>query len=299
MAKIAIIGAGVVGATTAYTLMMRNIASEIILVDINDIKCKGEVYDLTDALSFTSTSIVKQGSLKEAGQCDIAIITAGIPQKPGQTRLELLNTNYKIIQDIIKGMQPINPKAITIVVTNPVDILTHAVQKISGLPKNQIFGSGTMLDTQRLRALIGEKLKIAQQSVHLYTLGEHGDSQFTVWSSANIAGIPIQNFIDPEELKKMQQKAKLKAYDIIECKGSTAFGVAACVSAYCQNIIFDAKRVLPVSCYLKDYDVCISMPVILGNAGIEKILMPLFNENEKRDFENSISTTKEYLAKVK
>lgn len=299
--KIAIIGAGVVGSTIAYTLMIRNLASKIILIDTQDIKCKGEVFDLADAISFSNTSEISMGSLQEAGQVDIAIITSGIPQKPGQSRIELLNTNYEVIKNVIGHMKPLNPELIIIMVTNPVDILTYATQKISGLPKNQVFGSGTLLDTQRLRGFISQKIKISQQSIHLNILGEHGDSQFVAWSSGSIGGISILDYpnLDKNELEKMAILAKNKAYDIIQCKGSTAFGVAATVSAYCQNILFDTKRITPVSCYSKDFDVCMSMPVVLGRQGIEQLLMPSLNDKEKLHLQETAHVLKDHIKQLK
>ncbi|MCL4361485.1 L-lactate dehydrogenase [Candidatus Dependentiae bacterium] len=299
--NVAIVGAGTVGSTAAYTLLLRNLASKITLVDINEIKCKGEVADLSDVLSFSSASEVKLGTLKDAGQADIAIITSGIPQKPGQTRIELLETNNKIIKNVISEMKPLNPELIIIMVTNPVDIMTYVAQKISGLPKNQIFGSGTLLDTQRLRGLIGQKINVAQQSIHLYTLGEHGDTQFVAWSSGTIAGVPILEFpnLNKIELQKMAQDAKNKAYDIIQCKGSTAFGIASCISAYCQNIIFDTKRITPVSCYLEEFDICMSMPAVLGQEGIEQILIPKLNDEEKKLFKKSADVLKSYIKQLK
>jgi L-lactate dehydrogenase len=299
-AKIAIIGAGVVGSTTAYTLMLRNIAAEIILIDIQDIKCRGEVEDLSDTLSFSTTSKVSMGTLQQAGQADIVIITAGIAQKPGQSRVDLLRTNYKIVTDIIAGMKPLRSDLIIIMVSNPVDILTYGVQQIAGLPKNQIFGSGTMLDTQRLRHIIRETVNITEQSIHLYVLGEHGDSQFVAWSSATIAGKPILDFpgLTQTALDAMAEQAKHKAYDIIECKGSTAFGIASCVSAYCQNIVSDAQRVTPISCYMKDFDVCLSMPVVLGSRGVEQICMPPLNAHEQQQLRASAATIKKYIQEL-
>lgn len=299
-AKIAIIGAGTVGATTAYTLILKNSASEIILIDIQDIKCKGEVEDLSDALSFSTTSHVSMGTLSEAGQADIVIITAGIAQKPGQSRIDLLRTNYTIVTDIITKMKPLRSDLIIIMVSNPVDVLTYAVQQMAGLPKNQIFGSGTLLDTQRLRHIVRDTLHVAEQSIHLYVLGEHGDSQFAAWSSAAIAGKPILNFphVNQSALDTMAEQAKRKAYDIIECKGSTAFGIASCVAAYCQNIVSDAQRVTPVSCYIEEFGVCLSMPVVLGSSGIEQILVPQFNEQEQQKLEASAATIKKYIQEL-
>lgn len=298
--KIAIVGAGVVGSTTAYTLMMRNLVSRLILVDTKETKCKGEIADLSDAITFSRTSEIMMGTLKDAGQADIIVITAGIPQKPGQLRTELLQTNYHVIKSIIEGMKPFNPEAIIIMVSNPVDVLTWVAQKYAGLPKNQIFGSGTFLDSQRLRDALSKKLSLAPQSIHLHVLGEHGDSQFVAWSEGTIAGTPLLQFagISPEELHDLAESTKRKAYDIIACKGSTAFGIAACVSAYCENIMFDAKRVVPVSCYLQDFDVCLSMPAALGAQGIAQVLIPPLTTQETEQFKASVSAIKHLIQQL-
>lgn len=291
---IAIIGAGVVGSTTAYTVMMKDGGSNVILVDINDIKCHGEVLDLSDTLSFSTISTIQAGTLQEAGQADIAIITAGIPQKPGQSRTDLLKTNHEVIRNIINGMKPLNPDMIIIVVTNPVDILTYVAQQIAGLPKHQIFGSGTFLDTQRLRNTISKKTNIAEQSIHVYVLGEHGDSQFVGWSCGTIAGVPILEFpqLSFQQLQSMAQETKEKAYNIIKCKGSTAFGISSCVWAYCENILNDTKRIVPVSCYYQEFDVCLSLPTILGKKGVEQIILPQLNDQELQLLKISIDTIK-------
>lgn len=299
--KIAIIGAGIVGSTTAYTLMLRNVASEIILIDIQDIKCKGEVDDLSDTLSFSQTADVVVGTLQQAGQADIVIITAGIAQKPGQSRIDLLHTNYKVITDVINGMKPLNPELVIIMVTNPVDILTYTAQRVSGLPKNQVFGSGTFLDTQRLRHEVSSTINVAEQSIHLYVLGEHGDSSFAAWSCATVAGVPLLHYpnITHAQLEAMATRAQRKAYDIIECKGSTAFGIAACVSAYCQNILGDAQRVTPVSCYVPEFDVCLSVPVVLGKRGVEQVVMPELDAQEKRKLQESAAVVKKHIEELK
>ena len=296
-AKIAIIGAGVVGSTTAYTLMMRNLASKIILVDPQDSRCAGEVADLSDAIPFSNTCDVVKGTLLDEGQADIVIITAGAAQKPGQSRRDLLKINNEIIKQVIEGMKPLNPHMVIIVVTNPVDSLTYTAQKISGLPTHQVFGSGTLLDTQRLRLLISKKITVAQQSIHVYVLGEHGDSQFVPCSSARIADIPLTDFpgLNKNELQHMAEQSKQKAYDIIACKGSTAFGISSCLAAYCQNIIFDAKRVTPVSCYVKEFDICLSMPAVLGKGGVEQILIPEFKDEEKAQLHDTVMILKEMM----
>lgn len=288
LSKIAIIGSGAVGSTTAYHLILKDIASQIMLVDINQNKCRGEVEDLADVSHFAN-STVTMASLEEAGQADIAIIAAGIPQKPGQSRRDLLPVNKQIVEDIIQGMKPLNEKLILIIVTNPVDYLTYCALKISGLKDNQVFGSGTLLDSQRLRYAISQKLHINQQAIQVSILGEHGDSQVCVWSNGNINGIPLQHFLTQYELSDLAKNAKNKAYSIIEYKGATVFGIASCIATYCENIIYDTKQIVPVSCYSEKYDLCISIPTVLGRNGIERKLMPVLSEQESEQWQKSIA----------
>lgn len=283
-AKISIIGAGNVGATVAYALMMRDLVSDITIFDIDQQRLMGQVKDLTDALSFSRTSYIGSTDIAQAGQADVVIITAGKGQAPGQTRADLLKTNSAIIRDIIKKLKPFGKDTIIILVTNPVDVMTMIAQEESGLPRNRVFGSGTFLDTQRLRSCIGTKLGIAEQSVHAYVLGEHGDAQFVAWSNADIGGVPLSQFpsMDKATCQAIAQQSKEKVYEIVKAKGSTYFGVAACVSAYCENILFDQKRVLPLSCYQKDLGICLSMPAVLGAKGIEQVLsVPLDDDEQK------------------
>jgi L-lactate dehydrogenase len=282
--KIAIIGAGSVGSTTAYALLLKNIAAEIILVDVNEVRCRGEILDLSDALSFDGTSKISLGNAQDAAQADIIVIAAGQPQKPNEPRLELLAANKPIYDSIFAAIKPINPQAIVIIVTNPLDLMTYYAQSIAGLPRNQVFGSGTFLDTLRLRGIVAEKTGVACESVDAYILGEHGDSQFAAWSSAQIAGIPIVEYpgITSKDLDAMATNIKNKAYEIIACKGSTYFGIATCVARMCEAIIFNQKLVMPLSAYNEKYDMCISLPAVLGENGIEKILpIPLNNDEQK------------------
>ena len=274
-AKIAIIGgAGNVGSAVAYALMLRNLVAEIMLVDVDEQRVIGQVNDLSDALTFSRTSKIFCSGFDQAGKADIIIIAAGKAQKPEQKRSDLVRDNHSIITSIIQRMKPINEKAIIIVVTNPVDVMTMMVQDMAGIARNQIFGSGTFLDTQRLRSCIGLALGIGAQSVHAYVLGEHGDSQFVAWSNADVGGVPLASFaqLSKKTCTDLALQTKEKVYEIIAAKGATFFGVASCVSAYCENILFDQKRVLPLSCYIEKLGVCLSMPVVLGAYGIEQIL---------------------------
>ena len=283
--KIAIIGAGSVGSTTAYALLLKNIAAEIILVDVNEVRCRGEILDLSDALSFDGTSKIRLGNAQDASQADIIVIAAGKPQGPGEKRLELLKANKPIFEAIFSAIKPINPHAIVIIVTNPLDLMTHYAQSLTDLPRNQVFGTGTFLDTLRLRGIIAEKTGVACESVDAYILGEHGDLQFPAWSSAQIAGIPIAQYpgIQKKDLNEIALAVKNKAYEIISCKGSTFFGIAACVARMCEAIVFDQKLVMPLSTYIPEYTMCLSLPVILGENGIEKILpIPLDSDEQKK-----------------
>lgn len=292
--KIAIIGTGNVGSTIAYALMLRNMVAEILLIDINEQRCRGEQLDLSDALTFSTTSTISSASFEDARTADIIIIAAGKPQLPDQPRTELARINQSILTSTINKLQPLNPQAIIIVVSNPVDLLTLHIQNIAGLPKNQIFGTGTFLDSQRLRTIIADKLNIAEQSIHAYILGEHGDSQFVAWSSATIGGVPLANFagLTDSEFEAISKTVRNRAYEIIACKGSTFYGIAACVTAMCQNILFDQKRVLPLSCFIPELDTCLSMPVVLGEGGIERILPVCLNKQEKQLLEQSASGLK-------
>lgn len=295
--RVAIIGAGAVGAATAYAIMWKNIAAEILLVDIDEKRCIGEVYDLSDAIPFCCTSTIAHGSFKDAGQANIIIIAAGKRQKPGQDRVELLSTNRQIINSIMQEMQPIQPHAIIIMVTNPVDIMAYFAQKASKLPNNQVFGSGTYLDTQRLCGAISRTIDVAEQSIQAYILGEHGESQFVAWSCAYIAGTPLAQFPAMEKLDRanIAEEIKKKAYEIIECKDATYYGIAACVADMCESIIFNQRRVIPVSCYQQAFDVCLSIPTIIGKRGIEQMITPPLNEDEQQLLVQSATKLQEII----
>ena len=292
--KIAIIGAGLVGSTTAYALLLKNIAVEIILIDIDETRCHGEILDLSDAHAFNAASKIRSGNVRDAAYADIIIIAAGRAQKLGETRLDLLHTNKKIVTDIFSSIKPINPAAIIIMVTNPVDILTALAQSISGLPRHQVFGTGTLLDTLRLRSIIAQKITVSPESIHAYVIGEHGDSQVVAWSSAEVAGNPLLELpeMHKQNLESIAQEVKNIAYDIIACKGSTHFGIATCVAMICNIIIFDQKLVIPLSTYIERYDVALSMPVVLGENGIEKIVETLLNNKEEKKLAISVKQLK-------
>lgn len=295
--KIAIIGAGFVGSTTAYALMLKSIVAEIILIDINEARCYGELLDLSDSLFYNGTSLIRIGNADDASQADIIIIAAGIPQKKGQSRSELYNVNLEIVQSVLKAIQPINQNAVLIMVTNPLDALTYYAQKHAGLSNGRVFGTGTFLDTHRLRGLLAKKYNVSEQSVHAYILGEHGDSQFAVWSSAQIAGMPVEQLANTkrEELETMTQEVRNKAYEIISCKGATYYGIASCIATICKSILFDQNIIMPVSTYSKEFDVCLSMPSVIGGNGIKKVIIPLLSETEQQQLNHSAQQIKKLL----
>ena len=288
--KIAIIGAGSVGATTAYACLLLKSASSIIMVDVDQARAEAEVSDLSDA-AFISDARIKVGDLKEAGQCDVIVITAGAKQRPGESRIDLIQRNHAILSSVIEGMKPMKPSTIILLVANPVDILTQVAQKISQLKPQQVFGSGTFLDSQRLRLELSKVLKIAESSIHAHVLGEHGDSQFVAWSSGTVGDVPLLSLPAIQSLDRDQvaKEVRTKAYKIIQSKGSTFYGIGGCVAQIVKAILQDTRQVRPVSHYIESLNVCLSLPAVIGKEGICQSLMPPLNDQEKQQLEASAS----------
>jgi L-lactate dehydrogenase len=294
--KIAIIGAGAVGSTIAYALILKNIMAHISLIDIDEIRCRGEILDLSDTLPFGSFSEITHGSLEDARNAHIIIIAAGKKQDPGQDRMALYEINKKTVASIIDSLNPIKKDTIIIVVTNPVDLMTYVAQQHAKLPQSQIFGSGTFLDTLRMRTLLAEHLSIAAPSIHAYVLGEHGDKQFPAWSCAYIGGTPLSSFgLSEKQLQTIAEKTRNKAREIIKCKGSTYYGIATCVAALCQTIFSNQKRITPLSCFIKEYKVCLSLPVVLSNKGTEKIIHPPLSQQENKLLMQSVELLQKFM----
>jgi L-lactate dehydrogenase len=293
--KIAIIGAGAVGSTTAYAILVKNIAAEIVLIDIDQVRCSGEVLDLSDALSFNRSSSIRIGSANDAKDADIIIIAAGIAQKPGQSRSDLVKKNREIITAVMKSITPLNPDAIIIMVSNPVDVMTLHAQSLANIPRNQVIGSGTMLDSKRVGVMVAEMLGVSERSINAFILGEHGDSQFPAWSSAYVGCVPLLDYpgIDAKKLDEIAQNVRNKAYEIIKCKGATFFGIASCVAALCECILFNQRLIVPVSTYIEEFKLCLSMPVVLGKRGIERQIAIHLNDEEKQLLEASAQALKD------
>ena len=298
--KIAVIGAGSVGSTTAYTLVMKNLAAEVILVDINEAKEEGEVMDINDALSFVETGKIRGGSYQDAATADVIVITAGLPQKSGdQSRLELVNKNKEILKSIFDQIKPLNPEVKIVVVSNPVDIMTYYAQEFSGLPRNQVFGTGTSLDTSRLRTEIALALDINVQSVDGFVLGEHGESEFVAWSTVSVGGVLIKDKLGSDKLDEIAKKVRDDAKSIIDRKGSTFYGIAAVTTDIIESVLLDQNKVLPISSRIEDWNgvsgVCLGVPAVVGKEGVKSIWSLELNDEEKEKLKLSAEKIRGYL----
>ncbi|KAI7863853.1 lactate dehydrogenase [Spinellus fusiger] len=298
--NIAIVGSGSVGASIAYALMLKEVTSEIIMVDTLQDLAKGQALDLGDAGLVCSTK-VHRGTHKEASQADIIIITAGVKQKEEESRTDLIDRNYKILQTILGEMQPIRIDAILLLVSNPVDVLTAIAQKLSGLPPHQVIGSGTFLDSCRLRIYIADTLHVNSSAVHVYVLGEHGNSQMIAWSAATVGGKPLLSFPEIKTLDKddVYETIMNKAMEIIRLKGSTHYGIGACAADLCSSILQNKLDIRPVSVYVDKYDTVISMPSKLGRNGIEAVYDIPLSEKEESQLLKSVKVMKSMINSIK
>ena len=300
--KIAIIGAGFVGSTAAYACLIEGAASEIALIDVNREKAEGEAMDLQHGLQFKPNVKITFGSnYSLCRDAEIVVITAGAHQKPGETRIDLVKKNSAIFREMIPKITKHNKDCILLVVSNPLDVLTYLALKYSKFPKNRVFGSGTILDTARFRYLIGQHFNVSPNSVHAYIMGEHGDSSFPVWSTANIAGVNLKDFkrFNKKEMDSIYQETKNAAYEIIAKKGATYYAIGLGIAKIVRAVLSDQNEVLALSSYLKNYhgvsDVCLSVPTIVNRNGIkEHVVMPL-NSLEKKQFRKSASAMKSII----
>lgn len=307
--KCAIIGCGFVGSTTAFSLIKNGVFSEIVLIDTNKEKAQGEAMDLNHSIPFLKPSNIYAGSYDDLSDCYLVIIAAGANQKPGESRIDLVNKNAKILKNIIPKITKINDKCILLILSNPVDILTYITLKISGLPQNQVIGSGTVLDTARLKYLLGKSLNVDSRNVHAFIIGEHGDSELAVWSSANISGVDLREFcklrkiIDSNVLMNdLYQEVRTSAYNIIAKKGATYYAVATAASRIVESIVRNEHSVLTVSSYINNHyglsDICMGVPTIIGKNGIESVIDIPLNEDEQRKLTNSSLTLREILMQI-
>ena len=281
--KAAIIGCGFVGTSIAFSLVQKGIFSELILIDANEKKAEGEAMDLSHGLPFTKPMEIKAGGYEDIADCAMIIITAGANQKPGETRLDLVHKNVEIYKSIIPKIVEKNQEATLLIVSNPVDIMTYVALKLSGYPSHKVIGSGTVLDTARLKYLLSRHLDVDSRSIHAFIIGEHGDSELAVWSAANVSGIPLNHFCElrgyfdhMECMDRIYQSVRDSAYEIIEKKGATYYGVAMAVCRIAESVIRNEHSIMPISVYLDGlyglHDICLSIPTVVGQEGAEKVL---------------------------
>jgi len=303
--KIILIGDGAVGSSYVYSLINQNIGQEVGIIDIDDYKVEGDVMDLASALAFTSPKKVYAADYSDVHDADIVVLTAGAPQKEGETRIDLIEKNLKITKSIVDEVMANNFNGIFLVASNPVDILTYAVYKFSGLPSNQVFGSGTSLDSARFRQEIAKKLDVDVRNVHGYIVGEHGDTEFPVWSHANVAGLQItewlqENPVDNEkELVEIFYSVRDAAYEIIKRKGATYYGIGVSLARITKAILGNENAILPLSVKLDgvygEENTFIGTPAIIGRNGVEKVIGLPLNDFEKNKMNESISAIRTYL----
>ena len=306
--KVVLVGTGFVGMSMAYTMLNRGGVNELVLIDIDKEKTKGEEMDLNHGMPYAPQKmIIKAGDYEECKDAQIVVITAGVAQKPGQTRLELAETNTKIVKDITKNIMKSGFNGVIIVASNPVDLMTYVVAKVSGLPKNQVFGSGTVLDTARLRFILSDYLKVSSKNIHAYIMGEHGDSSFVPWEHAYVGCKKIKDIIREtnkpiEELDKIHQEVVNAAYEIIEKKKATYYGIGMSLSKLVKSVLDNDNSILTVSTYLKDGeygqdDIYIGVPAIVNENGVRELLKLDLNEEEQEKLNNSCKIIKEMRIK--
>lgn len=307
--KVAVVGLGFVGSASAFALMQSGLFSEMVLVNRDMSKAEGEALDISHGLPFAKPMKIYAGTYDDIVDAAVIVITSGAGQKPGETRLDLVRKNVEVYRSIIPEIAKRNCEGILLIVSNPVDILTSAAVKLSGFPENRVFGSGTVLDTARLKYLLGEHLNVDSRSVHAFIIGEHGDSEIAAWSSANVSGVPLHNFCEMrghfEHEKAMYEIAegvKNSAYEIIEKKKATYYGIAMSVKRICEAIVRDEKSILPISSIQHGQygieGVALSMPAVVGKNGVETLVPIELNEAEQTALRHSADTLRQVLNEV-
>lgn len=299
--KVVIIGCGNVGMSYAYSLVnQRNSIDSLYIIDINRTKLKGEVMDLNHTLPYSPSRMsIHAGTYKDCRDAAIVTICAGVPQNKGQTRIDLINDNNKILKEIVKNVMDNGFNGIFLLACNPVDAMSYLTWKYSGLPAKQVIGSGTVLDSARLKYIIAKKTRINSKSVHGYVIGEHGDSEFIPWNSIDIGLQSIDDFLTNDDKEKISEKVKNAAYEIINAKGNTSYGIGVCLARITNAILSDEHLVLPVSNYDKENDVFIGMPAVIGREGIIKRINLSLNKKDEDKLNHSISVIKDAIKSVK
>ncbi len=307
--KVVLIGDGAVGSSYAFAVVAQGLADELVIIDLDEAKVKGDVADLNHSAPYGDSPVkVKAGSYEDCSNADLIVITAGAAQKPGETRLDLVEKNTKIFKDIVTKIMSTGFNGIFLIATNPVDVLSYVTQKVSGLPKAQVIGSGTILDTARFKFELAQEFGVSPWSVDAQIIGEHGDSELAIWSQANIAGQPLYNLLNdnPDKQHRIDEiftNTRDAAYEIIQSKGATYYGIAMGLVRITQAILKNQNVVLPVSSYLegeyKQEDVYIGVPTLINRNGAVKVYETKFNSEESEKFENSAIILKDMQNKIK
>ncbi|MGD9901585.1 MAG: L-lactate dehydrogenase [Spirochaetales bacterium] len=297
--KVVIVGTGNVGMSYAYALVNQpSKVDELVLIDINNEKAKGEAMDLNHALPFAPTKIkIKAGSYADCENAQIIVICAGRNQNPGETRLDLINKNLEVFKDVIFQIKRSNFKGIYLIATNPVDIMSYVTYKLTG-DSTKVIGSGTTLDTARLKHLVGEKLKISPKNIHAYVVGEHGDSEMIPWSKATIGVKDVKDYLSKTQMLEIQKEVRESAYDIISKKGNTSYGIGVCLLKITESILTNDNSILTLSTYNKKHDIYISTPTIMSIKGVRDQIEVDFSDEELKQYENSISVIKNVVDKI-
>ncbi|MDQ0287379.1 L-lactate dehydrogenase [Desulfofundulus luciae] len=305
--KIAVVGVGAVGSATAYAVMMSGLVSELVLVDSNRERAEGEAMDLAHGASFIKPIRIYAGEYEDCRDADIIIFCAGVNQKPGETRLDLVQRNFAILKDTLPRLMPMEGDGVLLMVTNPVDILTYAALRLTNLPPNRVIGSGTVLDSSRFRYLLSQFCQVEPRNIHAYVVGEHGDTEVPLWSLANIAGIPVQEFccwrgvpcLNPDEITRRVRDA---AYEVIARKGATCYAIGLAVKRICESILRDENSILTVSGLVDgEYGitgVCLSLPSIVNRTGRVRVLAVPLAPQEEEALHHSARTLKSIIARL-
>ena len=308
--KGAIVGCGYVGASIAFRFLQQGLFSKLVLLDVDRNKAEGEAMDLSDGLPYAAPTEITAGTYDDIQDCALVVITAGANQKPGETRLDLIGKNTAILRSIIGEITTRDFGGILLVVSNPVDVLTYVAWKLSGYPRQRVMGSGTVLDTGRLKQLLGQELGVDSRNVHAFIIGEHGDSELAVWSGANVSGLDLEHFcqcrreeLRPERMERLYGQVRDSAYEIIRRKGATYYGIAMAVGRIAEAIVRDEKAVLPVSAVLEGQygleGLALSLPALVGRNGLEEVLEIPMSGEERQALEQSAQQLKEAIATLK
>jgi L-lactate dehydrogenase len=303
--RIAVIGCGHVGATSAYALMISGLAPELVLVDADHRRAEGEAMDLQHAVPLSKPARVWAGDYNDAARSTIAIIAAGVSGKPGESRLDLLGRNVVVIREVMERLMAGGFDGIVLMTTNPVDLLAQAAQEVSGLPVARVIGSGTGLDTARLRSIIGEHIGLEARSVHAHIIGEHGDSEIAAWSAAHVAGVPLLEYIEEGELDfdDVLNRVRRAAPEIIERKGYTSFAIASCVTRICEAILRDEHTVLAVSTMTSGQyaieGIYLSLPCVVGRRGVERVIELPLSDDEREGLRRSAGILRRMHGSIK